>query len=115
MSATLAAVEVAGMPFRLGTDAYLLLSLLMFSLGVGCIVSRRNAVAILMGVELMLNAAAINFVAFGAAGGGLDGQIFAVFIIILAAAEAAVGLAIILNLFGLFKTIDVDHPDLLKG
>ncbi len=109
------AVEIATWKFNVGTDAYLLLSVLLFSLGVGCIVSRRNAVAILMGVELMLNAAAINFVAFGASGGSLDGQIFAVFIIILAAAEAAVGLAIVLNLFGLFKTIDVDQPNLLKG
>ncbi len=109
------AVEAFGMQFSVGTNAFLLLSVAMFALGVGCIVSRRNAVAILMGVELMLNAAAINFVAFGAQGGSMDGQIFAVFIIILAAAEAAVGLAIVLNLFSLFKTIDVDHPDLLKG
>ncbi len=109
------AVQISSFSMNVGTDAFLLLSLLMFALGVGCIVSRRNAVAILMGVELMLNAAAINFVAFGARGGSLDGQIFAVFIIILAAAEAAVGLAIVLNLFSLFKTIDVDHPDLLKG
>jgi NADH-quinone oxidoreductase subunit K len=108
-------VEAFGMTFNVGTDAFLLLSIAMFSLGIGCIVSRKNAVAILMGVELMLNAAAINFVAFGAKGGSLDGQIFAVFIVILAAAEAAVGLAIVLNLFSLFKTIDVDHPDLLKG
>ncbi|CAG0929096.1 NADH-quinone oxidoreductase subunit K [Planctomycetaceae bacterium] len=109
------AVQIFGFSMSVDTDAFLLLSLLMFSLGIGCIVSRKNAVAILMGVELMLNAAAINFVAFGARGGSLDGQIFAVFIIILAAAEAAVGLAIVLNLFSLFKTIDVDHPDLLKG
>ena len=108
-------IEVGSLHFEVGTNAFLLLSVAMFALSVGCIVARRNAVAILMGVELMLNAAAINFVAFGARGGSLDGQIFAVFIILLAAAEAAVGLAIVLNLFGLFRTIDVDHPDLLKG
>ncbi|MCC6575575.1 MAG: NADH-quinone oxidoreductase subunit NuoK [Planctomycetes bacterium] len=109
------AMQVGGLNLEVSTNAFLLLSVLLFSLGVGAIVARRNAVAILMGVELMLNASAINFVSFGARGGSIDGQIFGVFIIILAAAEAAVGLAIVLNLFALFKTIDVDQPNLLKG
>lgn len=109
------AVSLGPVNLDVGTNAFLTLSVLLFALGVGAIVARRNAVAILMGVELMLNAAAINFITFGAAGGSIDGQIFGVFIIILAAAEAAVGLAIVLNLFALFKTIDVDQPNLLKG
>jgi len=97
---------------------YLLISAIMFACGIGTIVYRRNAVAILMGVELLLNAAAINFVAFSHFSGGaatLDGQIFAIFIIMLAAAEAAVGLAIVLNLFNLFRTVETDRANLLKG
>jgi NADH-quinone oxidoreductase subunit K len=85
---------------------------------VGAIVYRRNAVAVLMGVELVLNAAAINFVAFShysLGAGSLDGQIFAIFIIMLAAAEAAVGLAIVLNLFNLFHSVETDKANLLKG
>ena len=111
----IAAIEFGDFRFEVDTNAYLLLSAVMFSLGIGAVVARRNAVAILMGVELILNGAAINFIAFGAAGGSVDGQIFGVFVIILAAAEAAVGLAIVLNLFGLFRTIDVNRPNLLKG
>lgn len=108
-------IQAFGFNLEVSTNAFLTLSVLLFALGVAAIVARRNAVAILMGIELMLNAAAINFIAFGAQGGSIDGQVFAVFIIILAAAEAAVGLAIVLNLFALFKTIDVDQPNLLKG
>jgi NADH-quinone oxidoreductase subunit K len=97
---------------------YLMISAILFALGVGAIVYRRNAVAVLMGVELVLNAAAINFVAFShysLGAGSLDGQIFAIFIIMLAAAEAAVGLAIVLNLFNLFHSVETDKANLLKG
>ncbi|MCA8940381.1 MAG: NADH-quinone oxidoreductase subunit NuoK [Planctomycetes bacterium] len=98
---------------------YLMISALLFAFGIGCVVYRRNAVAILMGIELMLNAAAINFVAFShfstGTGQTLDGQIFGIFIIMLAAAEAAVGLAIVLNLFNLFRSVETDQAKLLKG
>lgn len=100
---------------NLGT--YLLISALLFAFGLGAIVYRRNAVAILMGIELILNAAAINFVAFSHFSSGapsLDGQIFAIFIIMLAAAEAAVGLAIVLNLFNLFRSVETDSAHTLK-
>jgi NADH-quinone oxidoreductase subunit K len=101
-----------------GLHYYLMVSAVMFALGIGAIVYRRNAVAILMGIELVLNAAAINFVAFSHFSGGhnsLDGQIFAIFIIMLAAAEAAVGLAIVLNLFNLFHSVETDSANLLKN
>jgi NADH-quinone oxidoreductase subunit K len=101
-----------------GLHYYLMISAIMFALGIGAIVYRRNAVAILMGIELVLNAAAINFVAFSHFSRGqatLDGQIFAIFIIMLAAAEAAVGLAIVLNLFNLFNSVETDNANLLKG
>ena len=77
---------------------YLLLSSLLFSLGIYAVISRRNAVAILMGIELILNSASINFVAFNRFGGmdNLEGHIFTIFIIVLAAAEAAVALAFII-------------------
>jgi len=111
----IASVEFGRFSFAVGPNAFLLLSVLMFSLGIAAVISRRNAVGILMGVELILNAAAINFLTFGAAGGSIDGQVFGVFVIILAAAEAAVGLAIVLNLFALFKSIDVERAGTLKG
>jgi NADH-quinone oxidoreductase subunit K len=72
-------------------------------------------VAILMGVELMLNAANVNLVAFNRyVVGGLAGQNFALFVVVLAAAEAAVGLAIVLSIFHTFKTIDVRAADLMR-
>jgi len=94
--------------------AYVFISSAMFVLGVFTMVTRRNAIYVLMGAELILNAAALNFVAFARHhGGALDGQMFAIFIIILAAAEAAVALGIVLQLFHHFPTIDVSKPDRL--
>jgi len=96
---------------------YLILSGFLFACGIFAMVSRRNAVGILMGVELILNAAGINFVAFARFGhdktGGnhLDGQIFTLFIIILAAAEAAVALALVLAVFQTHKTIALNDVD----
>jgi NADH-quinone oxidoreductase subunit K len=93
----------------------LLLSAIVFCCGVYTILTRKNAVSILMGVELVLNAANINFVAFARYNGGsLDGQMFAIFVIILAAAEAAVALAIVLNVFYLFDSIKPSEADLLR-
>jgi NADH-quinone oxidoreductase subunit K len=101
---------------------YLALGAIMFVCGLLTILLKRNAIGILMGVELVLNAANINLVAFnryahGAAGSVtlLDGQIFAIFVIVLAAAEAAVALAIFLNFYNNFSSIDVERAQNLKG
>jgi len=98
-------------------QSYLLLSSLLFSLGIYAVISRQNAVAILMGIELILNSANINFIAFNRFSGmvQLDGQVFSIFVIVLAAAEAAVALAIIINLFKNIGTVEVDSADILKG
>ena len=92
------------------------LAALLFALGVYAVLARRNAVAILMGVELMLNAANINFLAFWRFMdvSDLEGQVFVLIVITVAAAEAAVGLAIILNLYRNFRTVDVDSADTMK-
>ena len=77
----------------------------------------RNYVAILMGIELILNSANLNFVAFNRFSGmeRLEGQVFSIFVIVLAAAEAAIALAIIINLYKNLNTVDVDEADILKG
>ena len=98
-----------------GLTHYLIISALLFSLGVFGVVTRRNAIMVLMGVELILNSANINFVAFSRYGTlGLDGQAIAVFVIILAASEAAVALAIVLNIYKRFNTVNVDEVSALK-
>lgn len=98
-----------------GLGHFLMVGAFLFALGVVTVLSRRNAVAILMGVELILNAANLNFVAFNHySAHGHKGQAFAVFAIVLAAAEAAVGLAIILSIYQTFRTIDVEETDLLR-
>jgi NADH-quinone oxidoreductase subunit K len=98
-----------------GLEAYVGVSAALFALGLVCIVSRRNVIYVLMGIEMVLNAANINFVAFNRFGaGGLDGQMMAVFVIILAAAEAAVALAIVLNVFYLFNSIKPSEADFLR-
>jgi NADH-quinone oxidoreductase subunit K len=94
---------------------YLIVSALLFSLGIYGIVTRKNAILVLMGVELVLNAANINLVAFSRYGAvNLDGQVAAVFVIILAAAEAAIALAIVLNIYHRFQTVNVDEISALK-
>ena len=93
----------------------LLLSHALFSLGVYGILTRRNAVGLLLAVELILNAAALNFVLFGRVFAHVQAQAFALFIIALAACEAVVGLAIILALSRHAKTVLADQADLLRG
>jgi NAD(P)H-quinone oxidoreductase subunit 4L len=95
---------------------YLVLSALLFALGLYAVVSRRNGVAILMGIELMLNAANVNLVAFNrfSAPGALQGQIFALIVITLAACEAAVGLALVLAAYRSLETIYVDEINLMR-
>jgi NADH-quinone oxidoreductase subunit K len=100
---------------NIGLSHYLIVAAVLFALGLFCVITRRNAVALLMGVELILNAANINFVAFNYYMGGiLTGQVFAAFVIVLAAAEAAVGLAIVMSIYQTFKSIDVTEADTLR-
>jgi len=99
----------------IGLNHYLILAVAIFSLGILCMVTKRNALGILIGVELVLNAANINLVAFSRyqTGAG-DGHVFAVFVILLAAAEAAIGIAIFMNFYNTLQTIDVDRGDELR-
>ena len=95
--------------------AYVAVSAALFALGIITILVRRNVLYVLMGIEMILNAANINFVAFNRYnGGGLEGRMFAIFVIILAAAEAAVALAIVLNVFHLFNSIKPSEADTLR-
>ncbi|RMH42868.1 MAG: NADH-quinone oxidoreductase subunit NuoK [Deltaproteobacteria bacterium] len=97
-----------------GLTHYLVVSAALFAIGLFTVATRTSAVAILMGVELLLNAASINFVAFSHfVEGGIGGQVFSVFIIVLAAAEAAVALAIVLAVYRHFRSIDADDTTML--
>ena len=106
------------MPNALTLNDFLALGLIVFLLGGYCVLTRRNAIGILMGIELMLNGANINYLAFSFYSGGstrYDGQVFAIFVIMLAAAEAVVGLAIVLAIYQNLRTIDVDATETLSG
>jgi NADH-quinone oxidoreductase subunit K len=95
---------------------FVVLSAILFAIGLFCVVTRRNALGILMGIELILNSANVNYVAFARySQSGYDGQIFAIFVVMLAAAEAAIGLAIVLGIYQAFETIDVEATDRLRG
>ena len=95
--------------------AYIGVSAALFALGLVCIISRRNILYVLFGVEMILNAASINFAAFNYFnGGGIEGRVFVVFIIILAAAESAIALAIVLNVYHLMKTVKPSEADFLR-
>ena len=97
-------------------SVYLTISAALFLLGLLAVMTRKNAVSVLMGIELILNSAGLNFVTFSHfSTGNLNGQATALFIIIIAAAEAAVALAIFLNLYRLKASSDVDEADLLQG
>lgn len=99
----------------IGLTEFLVVSALLFSLGLFAVITRKNAIMVLMGLELILNSANINFLAFSRFGGmNINGHIAALFVIILAAAEAAVALAIVLNIYKNHKHINVDEIDELK-
>ena len=103
------------MTAQVGLTHFVILSAALFSLGLFAVLTRRNAILVLMGIELILNSANINFIAFSRFGGmNLEGQAAAVFVIILAAAEAAVALAIVLNIYQRFHTVNVDDINKLK-
>jgi NADH-quinone oxidoreductase subunit K len=97
------------------TAHYLILSTVVFSIGVIGVLTRRNVIIILMSIELMLNSVNLNLVAFSDRLQDLSGQVFAVFVITVAAAEAAVGLGIVIALFRNKETVNVDQIDLMKG
>ena len=94
--------------------AIVLLSTFLFCIGLILVLIKKNAIFILMGIELMLNASNINFVTFGRYHGTLDGQIFSLFVIVLAAAEVAIALALILKVYEHFRTSDLDDLNELK-
>lgn len=99
-------------------DGCLLVSAILFSIGLGGALTRRSAILVLIGIELMLNAANLNFIAFWRYGShpeALTGVIFVIFSIAIAAAEAAVGLALILAVYRHFRTTDVNRLDSMKG
>jgi len=99
-------------------SAYLVLSALLFAIGLGGALTRRNAIIVLIGIELMLNAANLNFIAFWRYSSRpemLTGIVFVIFSIGVAAAEAAVGLALIIAIYRHYKTTNVDQIDSMKG
>jgi NADH-quinone oxidoreductase subunit K len=104
-----------------GVAHYLVVGAVLFVCGALCMATKRNAIGVLLGIELVLNGANLNFIAFGSRylrdspGIGLDGQLMSLFVIVLAAAEAAVALAIALNFYNSFNSIDVDQADQLQG
>ncbi|MBK7498025.1 MAG: NADH-quinone oxidoreductase subunit NuoK [Ignavibacteriales bacterium] len=100
---------------EVGLNHFLVVSTLLFSMGIYAIVTRKNAIQVLMGVELILNSANINFIAFTRFGNfGLQGHLMALFVIVLAAAEAAIALAIVLNIYKTLSTVNIDEVDSLK-
>src|SRR5207249_7519743 len=100
-----------------GLTEYLLIGALLFVCGAVCMATKRNAIGVLMGVELVLNGTTVNFVAFAHFNPAfeVEGQIFALFVIVMAAAEAAVALAIVLNFYNNHMSVDVDTAEELKG
>ena len=96
------------------TQYYLILSAILFGLGAVAFVVKRNVITIFMSIELMLNAVNLAFVAFSQASGKLDGQVFVLFVIVVAAAEAAVGLGIIILTARNRRSLNVERVDLLK-
>lgn len=100
----------------IGLTHYLVLAAAVFCIGIFVMMTKRNVIGILIGVELVLNACNINLVAFNRYhGGSLDGQIAALFVIVLAAAEAAVAVAICVNFYKNLSTVDADRGDALRG
>ena len=96
-------------------NQFLLLAAVLFAIGVYGVIARRNGVAVLMSIELILNAVNINLIAFSAMNGSMAGQVFALFVIAIAAAEVGVGLAIVLVIYRTHHSIDLDELDLMRG
>lgn len=103
------------MPDQVPVEWYIALSAILFAMGAAGVLLRRNALIIFMSIELMLNAANLAFVAFARQLGDLDGQIFVFFVMTVAAAEVAVGLALIVAIFRTKRSINIDEINLMKG
>ena len=103
--------------FDIGPTHFVVVSIMLFAAGVATVLTKRNVIGILIGVELIINGAAINLVSFNRFlwGHGIDGQMFAIFVIVVAAAEAAIALAIFLNFYNNFGSVDAERADELKG
>ncbi len=96
-------------------DAYLVLSAVLFAIGTLGVLLRRNALILFMSIELMLNAVNLAFITFARLWGDAGGQVIVFFVLVVAAAEVVVGLAIIVNIFRTRETVDIDDVDLLRG
>jgi NADH-quinone oxidoreductase subunit K len=94
---------------------YLVVAAVLFCIGLAVVITRRNAIAVLIGLELMLNAANLNLVAFSRYDAGLQGQIMSLFVMVVAAAEAAVALALVMRVYRYYKTADLDKLNELNG
>lgn len=99
----------------MGLHAYLTLAALVFAIGLFGVLTRRNAVGILLGIELMLNAVNVNLVAFARYGAGMAGWVLTLFTIAITVTEVAVGLAIVIVIYRVRRTVDADRLDLLRG
>ena len=104
-------------PDSIGLTHYLIIGAVLFVCGAVCMATKRNAIGVLIGVELVLNGANVNFVAFAHYNPAfeIEGMIFALFVVVLAAGEAAIALAIVLNFYNNHLTVDVDTAEELKG
>jgi NADH-quinone oxidoreductase subunit K len=103
------------MTLTIGLPHFLIVAAILFAFGLVCVLTRRNAIGLLMGVELILNSANINLVAFARfVENGISGQVFALIVIVLAAAEAAIAMAIVLSIYRSYKNIDVNLTVNLK-
>ena len=98
----------------MSATAFLALSAILFTIGCIGVLTRRNAIVVFMGVELMLNSVNLMFVTFARMHGSLDGQVIALFVMVVAAAEVVVGLAIIIAIFRARRSASVDDANLLK-
>ena len=101
--------------FNVGLGHYLALSAVLFCMGMSGVLLRRNAIVMMMSIELMLNAVNLSFVAFSKYLGMMEGQIMVFFVMTIAAAEAAVGLAIVVSIFKRFKEVNIRFFEHLKG
>jgi NADH-quinone oxidoreductase subunit K len=103
------------MPTSMPLQAYLVLAAVLFAIGLFGVVTRRNTIGILLGIELMLNSVNINLVAFARFAGDIAGLVFTVFTISITVAEVALGLALVILIFRVRRTAVADHLDLLRG
>jgi NADH-quinone oxidoreductase subunit K len=95
-------------------ESYVVLAAILFTIGTVGVLVRRNAIVVFMSIELMLNAANLAFVAFARMQGNLEGQVIAFFVMVVAAAEVVVGLAIIVAIYRSRRSASIDEPNLLK-